>query len=99
MERSLKPEILDELPAEDPDAQASRRDLQRVNVLMNHVGAFAQSLKKFPAPKRWVDLGSGDAIVVLKLVHRLGWRDGELILVDQQNLVSEKTLKEFAQCN
>ncbi len=44
MTRRLHPELLDELPPEDPRALRSRRDLQRLNVWMGNVGAMVRDL-------------------------------------------------------
>src|ERR1035441_6973362 len=40
MERCLKPELLDELPRDDPSAVQSRRDLLRVNAWMGNAPPF-----------------------------------------------------------
>jgi hypothetical protein len=36
VERVVKPEILDDLPMDDPSARASRADLRRINFLMGN---------------------------------------------------------------
>ena len=51
--RSLVPEILDGLAADDPRALASRRDLRRINALMFQARIMASLLRKFaPKPPR-----------------------------------------------
>jgi hypothetical protein len=58
MLRQVLPEILDHLPADDPEAIGSRRDLRRINFLMGnkrwifemaHSGGRASALAPFPA--------------------------------------------------
>ena len=44
MERVVQPELLDELPARDPRAARSRRDIQRLNLLMKHHRIMANAL-------------------------------------------------------
>jgi hypothetical protein len=44
MERVVQPELLDELPARDPRAARSRRDLRRLNMLMGHHRIMANAL-------------------------------------------------------
>lgn len=72
MQRRITPEILDYLPASDPEAIQSRRDLAGINRLMGHVHLWTRILTttaaKIPKdrPVRIVDLGAGDG--------SLGWR-------------------------
>ena len=51
MRRLIQPEILDELPADDPRAIQSRRDLQKVNAFMGHAGLVTRALRGAPAPR------------------------------------------------
>ena len=44
MERCVEPEMLDRLPAADPEAIRSRSDLRRVNRLMGHAGIIRRAL-------------------------------------------------------
>lgn len=46
MLRSVEPEWLDILPADDPSAQRSRRDLQRVNAWMRHPQILSRILTR-----------------------------------------------------
>ena len=99
--RRLEPELLDQLPADDPRAMHSRHDLKRVNALMRNVGAMAAMLKTYASgrePRTILDLGSGDGQLMLKIAHRLAprWRNVKVILLDRQNIVSEATRKGFA---
>jgi SAM-dependent methyltransferase len=99
--RRLEPELLDQLPADDPRAMRSRHDLKRVNALMGNVGAMAAMLNTHAAgrePRTILDLGSGDGQLMLKVARRLAprWRDVRVILLDRQNIVSEATCKSFA---
>jgi SAM-dependent methyltransferase len=99
--RRLEPELLDQLPADDPRAMRSRHDLKRVNALMGNVGAMASMLKIHAAgrePRTILDLGSGDGQLMLKVARRLAprWRNVRVILLDRQNIVSEATRKSFA---
>jgi hypothetical protein len=61
MTRFVEPEILDRLPPEDPAAQASRRDLRRLNVAMGNPGWFRSTLARYLRPEdRVLELGAGD---------------------------------------
>jgi SAM-dependent methyltransferase len=101
MKRELKSELLDELPANDPRAMRSRRDLRRVNALMGHAriaaralgGAFTQR-----HPQSIVDLGAGDGTLLLRLARMIapGWKPMRLTLVDRQRLVTSQIVAEFA---
>ena len=100
MKRIIQPELLDELPANDPRAMQSRRDLQRINFFMGNVKSVQRNLEKyFPKkpPKKIMELGAGDGSFMLRLAKRLSnrWKNIEVIFVDQQRLVSAETENEF----
>lgn len=99
MQRSLVPELLDHLPASDPGALRSRRDLVRVNALMGHAAIMARSLLRgADRPRVLIDIGAGDGTFMLRVARRLAprWPDCRLILLDRQDIVSEKTRAAFA---
>ena len=101
MNRILEPELLDELPADDPRAVRSRRDLQRVNGWMGHArilkSIFSRSFPPGQAPKRIVELGAGDGTFLLEVARRMAgsWPEVELLLVDRQNILSQETMDQF----
>lgn len=86
--RRVEREWLDELPASDPRAQRSRRDLVRVNGLMGNVALVAGELRRaYPAgPATLAEIGAGDGAFALRLARRLPRaRPGSsLVLVDRQ---------------
>jgi methyltransferase family protein len=98
--RRLEPEWLDHLPAEDPRALRSRRDLTRVNRFMGNAGRMAAALARHApsVPRTIVDLGSGDGQFMLQVARRLAprWSDVTVVLLDQQNIVSQATRAGFA---
>lgn len=67
--RSVLPEILDHLPADDPEAVRSRRDLRRINFLMGNERWIFRAIQKFPdaAARGIVELGAGDGALISKL--------------------------------
>jgi hypothetical protein len=71
--RSLEPEWLDELPASDPRAERSRRDLRRINAIMGNARIIARHLGQ---ARRIADLGGGDGSL-------LQGRDLEITNVDR----------------
>jgi hypothetical protein len=90
MNRRIEPEWLDDLPASDPRAIGSRRDLQRLNRWMGNARIMAQALRLFPSaarPLRVVELGAGDGEFCLRVAYRLGcrWRGAVATLVDRQS--------------
>jgi hypothetical protein len=97
MQRAIEPELLDELPPEDPRAVRSRKDLRLLNALMGNVSHIAAPLARRPAPRQVMDIGAGDGLFSLALLNKLQWRNTEFILVDRIPTVSEKTLAAF-QC-
>jgi len=101
MQRSVKRELLDALPAEDPQAVQSRRDLRRLNVWMGHVGIMRRMLRRvrpWQAAARIVELGAGDGTFLLRLARSSPWRgrQTEALLVDRQYLVTTQTKAEMA---
>jgi len=100
VQRCVEPELLDRLPASDPGAVRSRRDLARVNVLMGHAAIMARSMIACGAgnrPRILLDIGAGDGTFMLRVARRLAprWPDCRLILLDQQNIVSAETRSAF----
>ena len=98
--RRVDPEWLDLLPANDPRALRSRRDLRRVNAMMLHSGIMARSLRDQFAdqpPQTLIDLGAGDGTFMLSVARRVAplWKNVAVTLVDRQGIVSEATLAAF----
>jgi SAM-dependent methyltransferase len=88
MTRVLEAELLDELPASDPRAIHSRRDLRRINGIMGNVRALARCVKQFAAGRenvRLAEIGAGDGNVGIRVARTL-W-ECELILVDRSAVV------------
>jgi hypothetical protein len=88
MERSLQAELLDELPADDPRAVGSRRDLRRINALMGNARLMARAVRgaaRQSLPRRIVELGAGDGAFLLAWVRRMpSLAPGtEVLLVDR----------------
>jgi hypothetical protein len=86
--RQLVPELLDQLPADDPAAIRSRHDLRRINWFMRNAATIAAAARQHwsgPPPKHLVDLGAGDGALVHALEKRLAqhWPDLAVKLVDQ----------------
>ncbi len=70
--RIVIPELLDHLPADDPEALRSRRDLRRINFLMGNERWVCRTLTRFPteANRGIVEIGAGDGILCDKLSLR-----------------------------
>lgn len=96
MKRVLEPELLDEMAPDDPAAMASRRDLVRINWVMDQQRIMAGALRTFPAPRRVLDLGGGDGCFLLGLAWRLGWQGVTALIVDRQNILQDRTRDAFA---
>jgi hypothetical protein len=94
MTRILQPELLDELPATDPRAMHSRRDLRRINALMGNARAIVRYVTHFErtrtgrSPLVVAEIGAGDGNISMQLANALARRNvsGELFLVDRQPL-------------
>jgi hypothetical protein len=96
----MEPEWLDELPAADPRAMRSRRDLNRVNTWMRQVSIMARLLirhSRRKPPLRIVDLGTGDGAFTLRVVEAIAphWPVASIALIDRQNIVGRETLDGF----
>ncbi|HYM19155.1 MAG TPA: methyltransferase domain-containing protein [Micropepsaceae bacterium] len=99
--RRLEPEWLDLLPAEDPRARRSRRDLKRINALMFQTRIMTSLLFKHSGgkrPRRIIELGGGDGTFMLALARKLvtRWVGVTVTLVDQQDIVDERTRRAFS---
>ena len=95
MTRVLQAELLDALPADNPEAAASRADLRRLNAWMGHRRILVRALKTAPLTgvRRIVELGAGDGGLALGVARELSsrWANVELTLVDQQSLIPTET--------
>ena len=94
--RHIEPEWLDDLPAHDPRAQRSRRDLSRINGWMGQVGIMAGLLRNHygsEKPRRLLEIGAGDGTFMLRLALRLApvWPAVSVTLLDRQDIVSNRT--------
>ncbi len=97
MDRIVERELLDHLPAQDPDALRSRRDLQRLNSWMGNPrivsGLLRQALaaRRIGSPICLVELGAGDGTFICKVLPTLSIRDGgKVYLVDRQKAVASE---------
>ena len=102
--RSVEPEWLDDLPANDMRALRSRHELRRVNGWMLQSAIMAHALRKHcgsDAPRTVLDLGGGDGTFMLRVARRLAphWRKVALITVDRQSIVTAQTRKSFRALN
>ena len=98
--RRVEPEILDGLSAGDSRAQASRRDLRRINALMFQAGIMARLLRRHVArpPRRILEIGAGDGAFMLAVARRMAkrWQQVELTLLDRADLITGRRIDEFA---
>jgi SAM-dependent methyltransferase len=95
--RTLEPEILDLLAADDPRARDSRRDLARINIIMRQQTIMANLLRALAPPRRLADLGSGDGRFLLGVARRMAahWPQVTALIVDRQDIVSAQTRAGF----
>lgn len=106
--RRVDSETLDHLSETDPRAIRSRRDLQRVHKVMRTRSLLLAALqqpaladiiagKSTAKPLRMLELGAGDATLMLGVAARLApqWPPVQLTLLDRQVVVSGQTLQGF----
>lgn len=99
--RYLEPELLDGLPADDPGAIASRRDLVRINALMFQARIMASLLRtnvRTP-PLRILELGAGDGKFMLTVARLMArrWPNVEIVMVDRIDLIGKDVRNSFAE--
>lgn len=103
--RVVSPEVLDDLPADAPQAMQSRRDLKRVHVAMGtrsillHALQNMSALRRTAEPLRILELGAGDGSLMLGVARALAptWAPVHLTLLDAQPLVSQGTIASYAE--
>ena len=95
--RVLTPELLDILPAGDPRAIRSRRDLVLINRIMRQPAIMARTLRAFPPPRTLADLGGGDGRFLLAVARRLAkrWPGVTALICDRQDIVAPETRAAF----
>ncbi|MEO0446739.1 MAG: hypothetical protein AAF191_11765 [Verrucomicrobiota bacterium] len=72
-ERVLEPELLDELPFDDPAAMRSREDLQRLNGWLGNFGWFRREIERLggvDGKTHVVELGAGDGTLPLGFLEK-----------------------------
>jgi 2-polyprenyl-3-methyl-5-hydroxy-6-metoxy-1,4-benzoquinol methylase len=98
--RHLEPELLDHLPADDPSAIASRRDLVIINALMFQARIMASLLRANlqAPPRRILEIGAGDGKFMLSVARLMAkrWPDVEIVMVDRIDLVGKDGRDAFA---
>src|SRR3954471_6722220 len=95
MERVVEPELLDQLPATDPRAIHSRRDLRRINFWMGNFCLIEQSLARLRArPRTILEIGAGDGTLMVKIAEKFApvWKkDIVVYFLDMRPSVSGET--------
>lgn len=98
--RCVVPEALDELAPDDPHAQRSRRDLQRIHRVMGSIAWLKRAIARLPMsrpPKTVLELGAGDGSLLLRLARAIQpqWRGIRVTLLDRHPCVDAQTLQSF----
>lgn len=105
LKRTVVPEELDSLGPDDPSAIQSRRDLQRIHramvtcsVLTGELGALVGQRAAHDSPLRVLELGAGDASLMLRVARALKsrWPHVQLTLLDQVDLLDVNTRAAYA---
>jgi hypothetical protein len=98
--RRIEAEWLDHLPADDPRARRSRRELARVNGLMSNARILAALVRDAAGgvPRSLVELGAGDGRFAARLARALGDAPpgASFTLVDRQPATDPAALGELA---
>ena len=100
MTRLVEPELLDQLPANDPRAIRSRGDLRRINWLMGTTGLLAKALDPLLANRpdaHIIELGAGDGSVLLRVAQarKKRWPPMRLGMLDMQPVVSAHVMERY----
>ena len=84
MLRRVDPEILDELPSDDPEAIRSRRDLRLINAIMGNHRWLARRIGiGFQTGWRVLELGAGDGELGQRLVQRNHVAANQIVGIDR----------------
>jgi hypothetical protein len=99
--RSVEPELLDEMAADDPRVVRARRDLKRLNAVILQTGIMVRLLATHGGdgkPRTILDLGAGDGSFMLSVARRLAarWPGVTVTLLDRQSIVSPQTLAAYS---
>lgn len=103
--RIVAAETLDHLPADDPAAQRSRRDLLRLHRAMGTRSILARgwqgvvSKQRATTALRILDIGAGDGRLLLGVARALAptWPKVQLTLLDRLDIVGPATLAGYAE--
>lgn len=96
--RLVEPELLDSLPASDPAAIHSRRDLRIINRFMRNAAHLSRCITALdPRPRTILELGSGDGTLLLDIAARLPGPI-DLFLLDMQPVVARETVDRYRAC-
>jgi SAM-dependent methyltransferase len=95
------PELLDHLDPDDPAARRSRRDLQRIHLVMGTLHTLRAAIGHLGLehpPRHILELGAGDGTLLLRLARSqaAAWPGVELTLLDKHDLVSARTREAYA---
>jgi hypothetical protein len=99
--RSVEPELLDHMAADDPRVVRARRDLKRLNAVILQTGIMVRLLAahwREGKPRTVLDLGAGDGTFMLSVARRLAarWPGVTVTLLDRQSIVSRQTREAFS---
>jgi hypothetical protein len=99
--RMVSPELLDEMDPNDPRARRSRGDLRRVHFAMGSLsilGRAIEGLALVAPPSRLLELGAGDASLVLRLARaQPTWQGVSFTVLDRHDLISAETRRAYEQ--
>jgi hypothetical protein len=96
--RRIEPELLDQLPADDPRARAARSDLRRINWVLSTrkivLAGLDRIVRQSAPPRTILELGAGDGSLMLRIAkHRKAqWPNVAVTLLDRQNASNALTL-------
>ena len=100
MNRLVQPELLDELPPDDPRARWSRHDLRRINAWMRNHTIMARALRTAlggSVPGQITDLGAGDGHFLMRVAKKVAsrWPRVNVTLLDNRKVAHAEILSAF----